>query len=1001
MNKLGLEVELLDNDPVSGSGAAGDILNDDVHNSLLRRLSSGEFFAVFAAPPCSTFSITRHFAAKGSSDGGPPLVRTREHIRGLPDVPGKHKRELLNANAIVSRLCALLSAGFSVGTQYVVENPADRGDPSFPKRFLDIDHGPLWAMPEIRQLARAAAGSSVTFPMCSFGAPWQKLTTLAYSPGFDEWLSPLGRLECSHTSHARAAGGAVGAAGVPSSETSAYPSDFNLYIANAFARLHSSPASPSPTTTATQAAASEASMPAANADATTIDAIGEPSEAAQASTADHAAEPLAEPPSLSPPRPSRSPLRDNADTDELAAASEEPPARNDVRRGLGQQATRSTRPTLAAGLGKIGLNGRAWASLARAALVTVAVSGGAHGFAALAKPSAADPLSQAEAYRADKPGWQKSELKEIANHESNGSWEWVKRSAIPRGRSLIKFVWVYKIKRDGSFKSRLCVQGCRQVAGVDYNQTWCGTMRGASLRMLSAVAAREDMKMRRWDFVAAYLQGELEDGEVVYCRPPPGYSKHDENGNELVCKVVKPVYGMAQAGRRWQRTLYPWLREFGFTSLDSDPSVFTVEREMTTPSGPRLERLHLGVYVDDLAVSYLYDDAHSLYAEFATALQKRWNVEDEGDVHDLLGIEFDFGKSTITLHQASYIEKLAKEFFPDGVPSSSQANKVPCDQRLPLLVLEAMSQESDVDAEQVRRFQSIVGALLYCSGNTRPDVTFAVSMLCRCMSRPTTDTYEAALRVLAYLYRTRRLGLRYEADSRPLRGQSDSDWATKHSTTGWQFTFSQAVVSWGSKKQVSVALSSCEAEIMAASEAAKEAIYLSRFLRELGYNDQGPVELGMDNQSAIAISYNPELHSRTKHIDRRHFFVRECVENHQITVPFVKTIDNLADFFTKPLPGKTFFAMRDQLMNVPSSAREELTADVPRAAVASSESIAHLEHSGAEPRVPAVRAAPRHVSFAESVDVSCCRVVRRNRRCHVLLGSRLPSANVAMLSTIV
>ena len=142
----------------------------------------------------------------------------------------------------------------------------------------------------------------------------------------------------------------------------------------------------------------------------------------------------------------------------------------------------------------------------------------------------------------------------------------------------------------------------------------------------------------------------------------------------------------------------------------------------------------------------------------------------------------------------------------------------------------------------------------------------------------------------------------------------------KHSTSGWQFTYAQAVVSWGSKKQTSVALSSAEAEIMAASEAAKEAISLSKFLRELGYGGDSPVDLGMDNQAAIALSYNPEFHSRTKHIDRRHFFVRECVENLQIRVPFVKTVDNLADFFTKPLSSKNFYRMRDIIMNVPAPA---------------------------------------------------------------------------------
>ena len=111
---------------------------------------------------------------------------------------------------------------------------------------------------------------------------------------------------------------------------------------------------------------------------------------------------------------------------------------------------------------------------------------------------------------------------------------------------------------------------------------------------------------------------------------------------------------------------------------------------------------------------------------------------------------------------------------------------------------------------------------------------------------------------------------------------------------------------------------------MAASEAAKEGVFLSKFLSELGLAPSSPVEMGMDNQAAIAISYNPEFHSRTKHIDRRHFYVRECVENMQLRVPFVKTVDNLADFFTKLLPSKQFFRMRDILMNVPGADRAPL-----------------------------------------------------------------------------
>ena len=132
--------------------------------------------------------------------------------------------------------------------------------------------------------------------------------------------------------------------------------------------------------------------------------------------------------------------------------------------------------------------------------------------------------------------------------------------------------------------------------------------------------------------------------------------------------------------------------------------------------------------------------------------------------------------------------------------------------------------------------------------------------------------------------------------------------------------FAKAAISWASRKQVSVALSSCEAEIMAASEAAKESVYLRAFLQELGFGDSSAMKLYVDNRGAIDLAYNPEHHQRTKHIDRRHFYVRELVENMTLEVQYVNTHDNLADFLTKPLDAVQFFALRDVIMNVPAAA---------------------------------------------------------------------------------
>eukprot|EP00965_Chrysotila_dentata_P022599 748337-Pleurochrysis_carterae.AAC.1 len=125
--------------------------------------------------------------------------------------------------------------------------------------------------------------------------------------------------------------------------------------------------------------------------------------------------------------------------------------------------------------------------------------------------------------------------------------------------------------------------------------------------------------MRRWDFVAAYLQGELQSGEVVYCHAPPGYSTYGADGRPRVCRVEKPVYGMAQAGRRWQRSLFPWLRDWRFKQCESDPCVFTVERDVVGTT----QRVILGCYVDDLFTLFTHDGDGSLYNTFTPDLPQR------------------------------------------------------------------------------------------------------------------------------------------------------------------------------------------------------------------------------------------------------------------------------------------------------------------------------------------------------------------------------------------
>ena len=185
------------------------------------------------------------------------------------------------------------------------------------------------------------------------------------------------------------------------------------------------------------------------------------------------------------------------------------------------------------------------------------------------------------------------------------------------------------------------------------------------------------------------------------------------------------------------------------------------------------------------------------------------------------------------------------------------------------------------------------------------------------MQKPTPALLEECDHALSYLSRLSSIGLTYTPEDQRLAGFSDSSWEVRNSTSGWCVLWQSAALTWGSRKQKSVALSSCEAEIIALSEAAKDVVYLRRLVAGLGAPEPGPTPLSTDSQSARDISYNPEHHDRMKHVERRHYFIRDMVESLKIEVPLVRTTDNWSDFFTKAFEAKKFHAMRRVIMNDP------------------------------------------------------------------------------------
>ena len=550
---------------------------------------------------------------------------------------------------------------------------------------------------------------------------------------------------------------------------------------------------------------------------------------------------------------------------------------------------------------------------------------------ALRADSDGAPATQPEAVRLGGP-WPPSMLKELGNHATNLSWRKISIDDLPRNRRLHKLVWVFKLKRDGTAKARLCVQGCTLESGVDYDQTFSQALRHGSARALFGFAARKGCYVRSIDYVAAYLQGSFTEGEVVYCRMAPGFEEHDEKGRPYILCIEKPIYGIPQAGRRLQRQIFPWLKSQGLTQLDDSDGCVWVHKGLTD------ETFVLGVYVDNLQVVHSVEvnnlgvpsNPDSFYAKFLAQLNKDWDVIDEGPMDDLLAIQMRVNNdNSFTLHQESYIRRLLARFLPKGAPPHVQKNSLPYSKDFLDHINAALGDPENTSKSPkyphlVKPFQERTGAVMYLSVGTRADISYPTHQLARVMARPTPQLMLEFDHLFAYLARHPGVGLTFSHGSGiKFEGYSDASWETRWSTSGWVIKYQGAAVAWGSCKQDCIALSSCEAEIIALSEAAKDMVYYRKLFRGLDPDSiSGPSDLHTDNQGAQDLAYNPEHHNKTKHVERRHFYVRDMVKKFELTVPYVRTHANLADFLTKPFKSAPhFFELRREIMNEPRPPR--------------------------------------------------------------------------------
>ncbi|KAJ3475523.1 hypothetical protein NLI96_g11784 [Meripilus lineatus] len=496
----------------------------------------------------------------------------------------------------------------------------------------------------------------------------------------------------------------------------------------------------------------------------------------------------------------------------------------------------------------------------------------------------------------DAEEWIGGTNEEFSRLKARNAWVYVYP---PKDANIIGSRLVFALKRDANHKVtkhrvRLVAQGCFQVEGADYlfDDVFAPVARMETNRALCALAASKDWEIGQMDVKSAYLYGQMEEGEEIYMRPPPGVKPEGILPGQVM-KLLVCIYGLKQAGRRWYKKVQSIMKKIGLTRSNFDHAVF-------------FRLLSNGGLI---AISLHVDDATGIAPnrKLLTELKDRIKAEvecvDSGDLSWMLGIEIKRDRSarTISFSQHAYLDQiLARYGFVDLRPLVT-----PVDPHVTLDTSQCATTPSDIDFMRDKPYREALGALMYASVATRPDITYAVSSLARFSQNPGPTHWTALKRVFAYLKGTREMWLTVGGRDVKLMGYSDADGMSQEGRrpiSGYVYLIGGAI-SWSSKRQDIVTLSTTEAEYVALTHAAKEAIWLKNLLGELFPRIPfTPVTIQCDNQGAIALSKDDRFHSRTKHIDIRYHFIRNVVELKYVQTYYCPTDEMVADILTKGLP---------------------------------------------------------------------------------------------------
>jgi hypothetical protein len=440
-------------------------------------------------------------------------------------------------------------------------------------------------------------------------------------------------------------------------------------------------------------------------------------------------------------------------------------------------------------------------------------------------------------------------------------------------------------------KETLVAKGFSQVEGLDFGETFAPVARLEAICILLAYASCYDINLYQMDVKSAFLNGFI--NELVYDEQPLGFE--DPRYPNHTYRLSKALYGSKQAPRAWYECLHDFLIKKGFKIGIVDTTLFTKKHND--------DIFICQVYVDDIIFGST-NDCHC--KEFGELMSKEFEMSMISELTFFLGFQVKQMKDGNFFSQEKYTKDLLKRF-----------NMEKCKPiKTPMPTNGHLDLDEGGNPVYQTLYRSMVGSLLYLT-TSRPNIMFSVCMCARFQANPKKAHLRAAKRILRYLKHTPSIVLWYPKGATfDLIGYSDLDYASckidRKSTSEGCHLLGRSLVSWTFKKQNCVALSTVEAEYIATGACCTQILYIKQTLLDYGVVLE-KVPLLCDNESAVKIANNSVEHSHTKHIDICHHFLRDHVAKGDIILEGVRSEDQLADIFTKPLDKTRFCMLRNEL----------------------------------------------------------------------------------------